>query len=389
MKKLFILTLIFLTCGCYNYKELNDIAITSAIGIDKDEEGYKVTVQVINTQKSGGDESSTDGTKIVVYEQSGKTIQEAVRYMILESPKRLYPNHMQILLISEDVAREGIGNTLDLLSRDPEVQKDFYVLVTKDVSANDILKTLTPLDTIVSSNIQKTLKTDSNFLGISELITFDDLISDYLNKNIEISLPSITLTGNSEESDKLENIEQSDSDAKLVISEMTIFKDDKLLGYLDEKQSIFLSFAKGTIKNSLIGFEYKDGYINVECYDVDVSMDVDKSNNIKISIDGKVTINEVTSNVDLEKNKVIEKINNKLNSEIKINTLKTINHIRKTYNSDVFGFLDLIYKNNNSSYKKIKSGWYIDGFKNASISIESNIKVTEKGNIVRVIKHEE
>jgi spore germination protein KC len=154
---------------------------------------------------------------------------------------------------------------------------------------------------------------------------------------------------------------------------MTIFKDDKLLGYLDEKQSIFLSFAKGTIKNSLIGFEYKDGYINVECYDVDVSMDVDKSNNIKISIDGKATINEVTSNVDLEKNKVIEKINNKLNSEIKINTLKTINHIRKTYNSDVFGFLDLIYKNNNSSYKKIKSGWYIDGFKNASISIESNI----------------
>ena len=35
MKKIIITFLIFLLSGCYNYKELNKIAIVSSIGIDK------------------------------------------------------------------------------------------------------------------------------------------------------------------------------------------------------------------------------------------------------------------------------------------------------------------------------------------------------------------
>ncbi len=68
--KLFLLgSLLFFFTGCYNYRELNQLAITSAIGIDKTEDGYKVTVQVINTQKQGsGSNSSGEQPKIFVYE---------------------------------------------------------------------------------------------------------------------------------------------------------------------------------------------------------------------------------------------------------------------------------------------------------------------------------
>lgn len=389
MKKILItLSFIFICCGCYNYKELNDLAITSAIGIDKSDDGYKVTAQVVNTQKEGTDNNSSSDPKIIVYEHTSKTVQEAVRYMVLESPKRLYPNHMQVIIISEDVAKDGILESLDLFFRDSELQKNFYVLISKDVSANQILKTLTPADSIVSSNIKKSLESDSSYLGITELVTYDELINTYLNPNKEISLPSVTLKGKMKGSDKIDNIEQSDSSTKVVLSQMAIFKDDKMIGYLDDKQSIALSFIKGKINNTIIKYKCNGGYVVVETTNSKSSINVDNKGNFRIKISGDAAINEVSCDINLENDNSISKINKQVNKEIKKNVNNTIKYVKNNYNSDIFNFLDILYKNQYSLYKKISNDWYKDKFKDSKIDIDVDIKVVEKGNTLRVIKNE-
>ncbi len=389
MKKILItLSFIFICCGCYNYKELNDLAITSAIGIDKSDNGYKVTAQVVNTQKEGTDNNSSSDPKIIVYEHTSKTVQEAVRYMVLESPKRLYPNHMQVIIISEDVAKDGILESLDLFFRDSELQKNFYVLISKDVSANQILKTLTPADSIVSSNIKKSLESDSSYLGITELVTYDELINTYLNPNKEISLPSVTLKGKMKGSDKIDNIEQSDSSTKVVLSQMAIFKDDKMIGYLDDKQSIALSFIKGKINNTIIKYKCNGGYVVVETTNSKSSINVDNKGNFRIKISGDAAINEVSCDINLENDNSISKINKQVNKEIKKNVNNTIKYVKNNYNSDIFNFLDILYKNQYSLYKKISNDWYKDKFKDSKIDIDVDIKVVEKGNTLRVIKNE-
>lgn len=389
MKKILItLSFIFICCGCYNYKELNDLAITSAIGIDKSDNGYKVTAQVVNTQKEGTDNNSSSDPKIIIYEHTSKTVQEAVRYMVLESPKRLYPNHMQVIIISEDVAKDGILESLDLFFRDSELQKNFYVLISKDVSANQILKTLTPADSIVSSNIKKSLESDSSYLGITELVTYDELINTYLNPNKEISLPSVTLKGKKKGSDKIDNIEQSDSSTKVVLSQMAIFKDDKMIGYLDDKQSIALSFIKGKINNTIIKYKCNGGYVVVETTNSKSSINVDNKGNFRIKISGDAAINEVSCDINLENDNSISKINKQVNKEIKKNVNNTIKYVKNNYNSDIFNFLDILYKNKYSLYKKISNDWYKDKFKDSKIDIDVDIKVVEKGNTLRVIKNE-
>lgn len=389
MKKILItLSFIFICCGCYNYKELNDLAITSAIGIDKSDDGYKVTAQVVNTQKEGTDNNSSSDPKIIIYEHTSKTVQEAVRYMVLESPKRLYPNHMQVIIISEDVAKDGILESLDLFFRDSELQKNFYVLIAKDVSANQILKTLTPADSIVSSNIKKSLESDSSYLGITELVTYDELINTYLNPNKEISLPSVTLKGKMKGSDKIDNIEQSDSSTKVVLSQMAIFKDDKMIGYLDDKQSIALSFIKGKINNTIIKYKCNGGYVVVETTNSKSSINVDNKGNFRIKISGDAAINEVSCDINLENDNSISKINKQVNKEIKKNVNNTIKYVKNNYNSDIFNFLDILYKNQYSLYKKISNDWYKDKFKDSKIDIDVDIKVIEKGNTLKVIKNE-
>ena len=105
MKKIKLLVLIlplYFITGCFNYRELNELAITSAVGIDKTDDGYKTTIQIINTQKNGADtNSSMEQPKFVTYTSTGKNLQEALRSVILESSRRSNADHIQLLVLGE------------------------------------------------------------------------------------------------------------------------------------------------------------------------------------------------------------------------------------------------------------------------------------------------
>ncbi len=92
--KLFIIliTFIFLT-GCWNYHELNDVAIVGAMGIDYENDEYIVSVGTINSKtvaSNGGSGSVPNESPTIVYESKGKTINEAIKNIILVSPLKLY-----------------------------------------------------------------------------------------------------------------------------------------------------------------------------------------------------------------------------------------------------------------------------------------------------------
>ena len=47
MKKILLVLMCLMMCGCYDYKELNQISIIGGIGIDYDNE-YIVSLEIIN-----------------------------------------------------------------------------------------------------------------------------------------------------------------------------------------------------------------------------------------------------------------------------------------------------------------------------------------------------
>jgi len=386
--KLILLIVLFSLTGCANYQELNDMALTSAIGIDKALDGYQLTAQIINTQNNKNTNSIT--SQITIYTSEGQTIQEALRLMLLESPKRLFIEHLNILVISEDVAKDGIKDILDFFFRDAESLNQFYVLVARDYTALDILKIITPLESISSSNIKDRLTTDNKYLGITELVTFEELINMYLNNNIEIAIPSITIKGNVNEGDKNQNIEESESEARIFLSNTAIFKDDKLLDYLEQEEDIALNFITNKLQNTIITYKCDDdSYATIEIIGAKTKIKTNKNNlEITIEVSGRGNISEIHCPINLEDPEDIRKIQNDTNNKVISMLENTINNIKYNYNSDIFGFKDSFYKNNNKFYQQIKDNWYNQIFKNLKINIKSNIKITEKGKITKVIKDE-
>lgn len=381
MKKIIILLICLLPIlsGCYNYREINELAIVPALSIAKDKDNFKITVQVINSKKEQ-DASTANQPNFVTYTNTGKSIQETLRNMIVESPKKIYGAHLQFLILDESLAEEDITATLDFFFRDPEIRKVFFVVVGKQ---EEILDVITPLNNTSSQNITDSLESSNKYLGLTNLITFHDLMDIYLSKKQELALPSLELVGLEEEGEKETNIQQTESDATIKISNTAVFKNNKLLGYLTQDESIAYNMIKNNITHTLIDIEYEDGYIINEILKFKSSIEANpKKNKITINIDGRSAITEVNTKQNLKENKDIEKIQKKLNKEIETLIKDSIKNINKKYNSDIYGFEELFYKTDYKYYNKIKDKWYEEIFNNIEIEVKSNITIQEKGNIL-------
>ena len=389
LKLLIIILPIFLFTGCFNYHELNQLAITSAIGIDKDEDGYRVTIQVLNTQKTGSESnSSIDQPKFVNYTTVDKNLQEALRKVLLDSSKRIYASHLQILVLGSELAEDGIYNVLDLFFRNSESRKQFYVLVAKDSKAEDLLSVVTSLETQNSKNIRDSLLIDSRYLGVGEIVTFEQMLDSYLNSNKEIVLPTFEIIGDPKKGDSIENVAESDPKVTIKSSSLAVFKNDKMLGDLSQKDSIALGFIRGKIHNTVLSYECsKDKYVVAEVIDTktDVKMQTDPLK-AQINISGRLNINEVVCNLDLEDTNVIVDIEKNLEKELKKSIEHVIDKVSKDYNTDVFGFGDTLYKSNPKYFNKIKDKWYDEIFPNLDYEVKVDFDLVEKGNGLKVIK---
>ncbi len=383
MKKIKILTLLiilFTLCGCYNYRELNELSIVSAIGIDKAKNGnIKVTIQVISSKKESSDSSqSNTNAKFITYESTDKTVQEAIRKVILSSPKRLFATQMQILVISEECAKEGITKYIDFFTRDPEIQMKFLTLISKNTTANNILTTLTPLETINSTNIRESLKTNTKYLGIGYEITFEDIINNLLNDKIEVSIPSVVIINENKNSDSTKNLEKVKNIADSKISSIAVFKNKKLIGYLTEQESIAYSFILNNIENTIITTKCsKNGLVSSEITTSKTKISNNK-NNISIKVVGNANVNESSCNINLNSKKEIKKLRSEIEKNIKNNIKKTLTKVQKKYKSDIFGLEDIIYKNDPKYYKSIKN--WDKFYQKINFNISVKIETLEKGN---------
>jgi len=385
MKKILLLILPLITLtGCYNYRELNDLAIATAVEVDKIEDEFHLLVQVANP-KNQNDASSANQPQFVTYKGHGKTIQEAFRSIINESSKKIYGMHIQLLLITENIAKNDLDSMLDFFFRNTEIRKEFYVILdTSNTKDDNLLKTLTPVTNLSSQSILNSLETNSQHMGVTNLLTFNDLMDIYLDTNKELVLPTVYIEGNYEEGEKQENLKTTDSNSKISLGNMAIFKDEKLLGYLTKEQSIAVNILKNEIKDALITHKCDKNKYETEEITLDkTKIDIDlKKKKVTIDIKGTGYIAEYGCEGNLKDEKTINKIKNNLNTYIETEMLKAITTINTTYNSDIYNFKDMIYKQNPKYFNKIKDNYYEEIFNKLTYEINSNIELQGKGNIV-------
>lgn len=381
MKNAFKIIILFITLfslsGCFNYKEINEYAIVSGISIDIKEEDnskYEVGIQIMNAKK----EEEADNSLITIYKAEGNTIYEAFEKIMLDSPKELYLGHNEVVVIGEKLLREKNPlNYLDYFLRDSQIEKDSLVMVSKGDKAYDVLKIITPLETIPSRNLKSTLSIADNFSGSLTLVTIDEFISDLSLDGEEAIIPSIMIKGSVKEGEKMENIAESDPKAKLKFGTLGYFKNGKFKGYLTSDESTGYNFLAGEPNQTYVNVKCdKKNYATIRVTNAKIKEKLYFNDKIPmVNINSKVSADLLEYNCDadfIKSEKYIKELEKKSAAKIKKLMVKAVGKLYKEEQSDVLKYGSKFYGKKYKEMKKL-------GYKKNDIA--NNIKFSFKTSV--------
>lgn len=353
---LIVISLIFVT-GCWKGRELNELAIAVALGIDKVGNQYKVSVQVVEPTEVAGKKGG-DKTPVTTYQITANTIFEAVRKMTTINPRKIYPSHLRIVVLGESLAKEGIGQALDLLSRDEEIRTDFFIVVSKHTTAENTLKVLTKLETIPAVSLFSTLQTSEKQWAPTTTVTLDQLITTLVSEGRDPVLTGLVILGDEQIGQEKRNMEKVLTPTTLQYSGLAVFKKDKLVGWLNETESKAYNYISDEIK-STVGYVTcpQGGKITFEVIRSKTKVKgsvKDGQPQIDIEIRIEINIGEVQCSIDLLETKNIAEVERLANSKVEGFIDATVKKVQKKYKVDIFGFGDVIHRSNPKEWRKLK-----------------------------------
>lgn len=379
MKKLIFLIL-FLMTGCWNYQELNDLAITTALAIDKKDDKYEVSILIANSKKNEAS-AGENKSQTIVYSGIGNNIAEALKEIDLLSPKQIYIEHLSIIVISKEVASEGLINVIDYFLRNSESTKRFQIVLADN--AKDIIKIINPLETFPASSISKNIKLSNESQAQSSSIVYSEFLYKLLEKGINPAIPTVSIKGNPEKGSKNKSLEQTTPEATVKLSNIALIKEDKYITTVDENESKGINIINNKIDQMNLYLKCNKNYITIKILSLTSKLSIvnPRKKEFKISIVAEGNIIEDTCKNDLSKKETISKLEKKSIKNLKSIIQKGID-VAKNNNTDVFGFGNLLYKN----YPKLYPNNWDEEFKNANIDIDIDLKIRFKGAAKQNIK---
>ncbi len=377
-KIIIIILMLFLVTGCWDYNELNKLAIVTGMAIDKEDDQLKVSILISNSKKN--ESINNEEADTVIYTGKGDSLPEALKEISLTSPKKLYLGHLSVIIVSDVLAKEGLSNISDYLLREPETIKSFYMILSKDTKAHDILSILSPLEDFPSQTIYKNITTSSDSTGLSLAVPYTDFIIDMLATGKNSILPSIVANKNISDDDK--DIKSS----SLKISNIGVFKNDKLVGYLSNKASRGVSILKKSVNQMSLEVSCNGGKVvtNIKSLNSKLKIKKDKKN-IDINVTGTAYLKNASCNLDLNDTNNINKLERKIEDSLKMMILNSISETKKL-KSDVLGYGELMYKYNYEYFNKVKNSWDDKIYPTINSNVNVNIKLISNGSIDKTIK---
>ncbi|MDG4657668.1 Ger(x)C family spore germination protein [Ectobacillus antri] len=381
-----ITCLLFLSCsltGCSSKKELNDMGIALALAIDKKDDIYNISIQIVNPSAISAQGGSSNRSPVTTYSTSGKTIFEAIRRLTKETPRKIYFAHLRLMVISEALAREqGISNILEFLMRDPELRKDFYVLISREQSARTILSIMSPIEKIPANKIFRSLEMSERYWAPTTAIKMDELVRDITRAGKEPVLTGIQVEGSTKHGASNENANRVLPNAILHLDSVAIFRKDRLVGWLNESESKGYNYITNKVHSTVGAVACnKKEWVNIEVIHakshIKVRMEKGKpSIHIYFDIEGNVA--EVGCKIDISKRATIARLEDKFNHRVKYVSHAAITKAHR-YGTDIFGFGDLIYRTHPTEWEKLKNNWNAKGFREIKVYLHPKTHIQHTG----------
>ncbi|MDD9270586.1 Ger(x)C family spore germination protein [Paenibacillus sp. GCM10023248] len=375
-----ILLLVLLT-GCWNSRELNSLALAVGLGIDKVGDRYLVSAQVV-VPSNVASSSKGEGVAVTMFKAEGKTVFEALRRMTTSSPRKIYLAHLRVLVLGEELAKEGVTGPIEFLSRDHEPRTDFFIVVAKHLHAEDVLKVITSLEKIPANRMYFSLYTSERVWAPTSMVTLDEVIQDLITEGKSLALTAIELKGREEIEENKANTDYIDPPSKLHYAGLAYFHRDKLVGWMNEDESKVYNYLRDNVKNTVGTISCPGGgQIALEVVRSKTELQgrvVKGKPQIQVEIHTEANVGNVECDLDLLDLATIDMLEKAASKQMEETIMDSAGRMQEKVKFDIFGFGDVIHRNDPKGWAEVKDDWE-QHLADLDLDVKAEIKIRRLG----------
>ncbi|MEW9700533.1 Ger(x)C family spore germination protein [Paenibacillus sp. SI8] len=373
-----LLSCVMLMTGCWNRRELSDLSIVTAIGIDKaaEENEYRFSFQIINPREIASGPSGGGGGRnspVSIVSGTGATLFEAIRKTSQIVPRQMFFAHIQLVVIGESLAKEGIADLFDLFERAHEARMTSDVMIARGTSAESVISMLTIFEKIPANAAVGKLKFTSAIWSENIKVGIDDVIRALTGEGVEPVISGIRINGDPQKGTETSNLSSTQPKAMIQISGIALFREGKLAAWLDGDNARGFMWAKNKMKSTVVKLDCKNkkGGLGIEVTGSKTKIDTeirDGEPTMHVRIREEGNINEVKCATDYGKTEEVAKSERAWSEETKREVLASVKAAKQA-RSDVFGFGTVISRKAPNDWKRLKKSW-ADTFADLQVEVE-------------------
>lgn len=422
---LVIISFIFLCLlsGCYDRREVDEMAYVMGIGIDKGKipNSLMMTLQIAVPKTIGSGSGGTGSGGGGGDAGGGGGQNKATTITTLETPsiysginmvnnyesKQINLSHTQVIVFSEEIAREGIEKYLHTLIRVREFRGSMYVVVTKG-TAEEYLKNVEPLLEVNPSKFYRMEYKAYRYTGF----TADTiLVNFYLKTECYCSQAVATLAAINKFKDSKDiNIEDSTyrqkgreyplggdytagnipriGENKAEIMGLAVFDGGKMVGELDGAETTYYLMITGEYGYSYITVPDPLDESSFVLFSVKKRRNpaikvnlVDEKPKIDIKIDLEADILSIQSGINYEDPDNLKILEKSVESFLEDGMLRFLKKTSEEYGTDICSFGERIRTKFITWNDWAKFKW-LDRYKDSKFSLNIDFKVRRTGLII-------
>lgn len=409
----------FLLTGCYNKKELDNLAYVIALGADVGSgDELNITYQIAVPVKISSDSGKTGEENYITHTVTANSLYTGNSKVNSLTSKEVNLSHVKLIVYSEELAKQDLSGHINGIVSNVSIRPKTTVALCKG-KAKDFLEKITP-------NLEASPARYYELLFESQKYTDDTIASELINfyskasaldqattllilsnqsgddekssktKNEENTKNEQQITGISNKSDQNgsngggseEKSEDKKNKSETKFLGIAAFNGGKMVGTIPEELVVSHLILTSALKNGNLTVDdvtEKNKLVSVhlrqnKCCKFNVNLE-NKTPEINIAVDLTAKLQSSNSTTDYltnkNKNALKKKIEEKLEEQ-----LNEYFKLTQDFNSDIAG-LGKYVKTKYLTWEEFKKSNWLENYKNAKINVEVNVDL----NVSRVISH--
>jgi len=367
--------------GCWNRRELNSLAILSGLAIDKAEDPSKIqiTAQILKPGEIKAPSGGGGGGGAKAYlnlTSTGDTFFEAIRGFTHEINRKVYLPHNQIIIFSQEAAKEGVRKHLDFIIRDHEPRLMVWILVSKG-KAGEVLETKAELEKVPAIRISQLIEAQGA-TSETTVVKLHEFLPRLMSKTTAPVASLVEVSGEGQE--KTARLEGT-----------AVFKQDKLAGFLNKEETRGLLWVLGQVKSGIIAVESPGGNGKASLEIIRASSKItpeikDNELYITVEINEEGNLGDQMGTEDLTTPAAWTSLEKRQAAAIRKEIMAAIKKAQEL-NTDIFGFGDAVHRKYPKVWKDIEKQWD-EFFPDLEVKLIINAKLRRTGITTKAAKPE-